>query len=94
MYNPFEALNARLERLEQLVVRLTLNISPQSSGPDVGGIALAQEVTRLSKARIYALVSARVIPHYKRGNKLYFYRNELLAWVAAGKRSEKSQNSL
>ena len=51
-----------------------------------GGIEVAQQVTGLSKPRIYALVSARQIPHAKRGNKLYFNRAELLEWIAAGKR--------
>jgi excisionase family DNA binding protein len=64
-----------------------LTPSPSSTA-EVGGISLAQEITRLSKPRIYALVSSRGIPHAKRGNKLYFNRAELLAWVAAGKRGE------
>ena len=51
---------------------------------------MAQQVTRLSKPRIYALVSARELPHSKRGNKLYFNRAELLAWVNAGKRGENA----
>jgi predicted DNA-binding transcriptional regulator AlpA len=53
----------------------------------MGGIELAQEITRLSKARLYALVSARQIPHAKRGNKLYFTRAELQAWITSGKRA-------
>ncbi len=57
-----------------------------TSGPEVGGMELAQEVTRLSRARVYALVSARDIPHSKRGNRLFFNRADLLAWVEAGKR--------
>jgi predicted DNA-binding transcriptional regulator AlpA len=56
---------------------------------DVGGMPLAKEITRLSESRIYALVSDRQIPHSKRGNKLYFNRAELLAWVAAGSRNGK-----
>ncbi|MGI4831872.1 MAG: helix-turn-helix domain-containing protein [Janthinobacterium lividum] len=63
-------------------------ISPTPFNPEVGGIELAQEVTRLSKPRIYALVSARGIPHSKRGNKLYFNRADLLAWVEQGRRDE------
>ncbi|RPD49857.1 DNA-binding protein [Hymenobacter sediminis] len=55
----------------------------------VGGIELAMEVTRLSKSRVYALVQQRGIPHSKRGNKLYFNRADLLAWVEDGKRQEK-----
>ncbi|TYZ10593.1 helix-turn-helix domain-containing protein [Hymenobacter lutimineralis] len=53
---------------------------------EVGGLELAQQVTGLSKNTLYALVSKRGIPHSKRGNKLYFNRAELLAWVAEGDR--------
>ena len=62
--------------------------------PEVGGIELAQEVTRLSKPRIYALVSARGIPHAKRGNKLYFNRVDLLAWINNGRRQEEAGPSI
>ena len=87
MSNPFQLLYDRLERIEELLARLFPATSPTSTAPEVGGLSLAQEITRLSKPRIYALVSARKIPHYKRGNKLYFNRAELLAWVNAGKRN-------
>lgn len=66
---------------------VTQNSAPIT--PEVGGIELAQEVTRLSQSRIYSLVSERGIPHSKRGNRLYFNRTELLNWVAQGKRQEK-----
>ncbi len=58
------------------------------TAPEIGGIELAEELTRLSRARLYTLVSQRTIPHSKRGNKLYFSRAELMAWVAAGHRAE------
>lgn len=79
----------------QFLADITALLQPNSAqtsitnAPEVGGIELAQEVTRLSRSRVYALVSQRGIPHSKRGNKLYFNRAELLAWVAEGKRNEK-----
>lgn len=90
MHNPFETINARLSNLEALTLEALncLRTTAAVPAPQVGGIDLAQEITRLSKPRIYALVSARGIPHSKRGNKLYFDRAELLAWVAAGRRGE------
>ena len=66
-------------------------VEAATSAELTGGIGLAQEITRLSKGRIYALVSERGIPHAKRGNKLYFNRAELLAWVAEGKRGESKK---
>lgn len=89
MQNPFEIIDARLTSIEKLTREAVtfLRIS-QNLPPEVGGIELAQEVTRLSKARLYALVSARGIPHAKRGNKLYFSRADLMTWVENGRRSE------
>ena len=89
MNNPFETINARLSNLEALTLEaLSCLRNTATAAPEVGGIELAQEITRLSKPRIYALVSKRGLPVAKRGNKLYFNRAELLAWVNAGKRGE------
>ena len=89
MNNPFETINARLSNLEALTLEaLSCLRTTATAAPEVGGIELAQEITRLSKPRIYALVSKRGLPVAKRGNKLYFNRADLLAWVNAGKRGE------
>jgi hypothetical protein len=89
MHNPFETIDRRLSTLEILLTEVLKHLRDSNSakGAELGGIELAQEITRLSKARLYALVSARQIPHAKRGNKLYFTRADLQAWIAAGKRS-------
>ncbi|WP_324675541.1 helix-turn-helix domain-containing protein [Hymenobacter sp. GOD-10R] len=92
MSNPFESLGAQLSRIEanQLEVLQYLRTF-QSPLPQVGGIELAQEVLRLSKPRIYALVSERAVPHMKRGNRLSFNRAELLQWIQDGHRAERKE---
>jgi excisionase family DNA binding protein len=75
--------SAIMHELDRMLTPMTHTTS------NVGGIQLAQEITSLSKSRVYALVSARQIPHSKRGNKLYFNRADLLAWVEAGNRFGK-----
>ena len=87
MSNPFDELKAQLDRVEALLLAHLPTTGNPPTTPEIGSIDLAREVTRLSKARIYALVSAREIPHAKRGNKLYFNRAELLNWVAVGRRT-------
>ena len=78
-----------LQEVRDVVRQELKSLSPSSADmAAVGGVELAQEITRLSKSRIYALVSERAIPHSKRGNKLYFNRADLLAWVEAGNRQE------
>ncbi|MGI4823582.1 MAG: helix-turn-helix domain-containing protein [Janthinobacterium lividum] len=88
MHNPFESIANRLSTIEALLAETLPLLRGHSIAPlpETGGIELAQELTRLSKPRLYALVSARSIPHAKRGNKLYFNRAEILAWLAQGKR--------
>ena len=51
-------------------------------------INIDQACTIIKKAKptVYTLVRKRQIPHYKNGKKLYFYEDELLDWIAQGKR--------
>lgn len=51
------------------------------------GIDKACEVVQKAKPTIYALVRKGIIPAYKRGKKLYFYKEELLQWVGSGCKS-------
>lgn len=77
MDNPFEIIDRRLSNLEALLMELLTHLRDNASAsvPEIGGIALAQQVTYLSKARLYALVSARQIPHAKRGNMGWSSKN-------------------
>ena len=43
-------------------------------------------ILKKAKPTLYTLVRKRQIPHYKNGKKLYFYEDELLDWIAQGKR--------
>lgn len=88
MTNPFDQIDARLSRLEAATQEAIQYLkSVQQPAPTLGGIELAQSITGLSKARIYTLVSERLIPHSKRGNRLFFNRAELVAWLEEGKRA-------
>ncbi|GAB3688462.1 hypothetical protein GCM10027592_03420 [Spirosoma flavus] len=93
MINPFEPINARLNNLEALTLEVLqlLRSTNKSFSDEVGGIRLAEEITRLSKPRIYTLVSERKLPHKKRGNRLTFCRSELLAWLEEGNRAEQKE---
>lgn len=41
----------------------------------------AAQFLGVAKQSIYNGTSAGVIPHHKQGNKLFFFRDELLAWI-------------
>ena len=87
----FDQLPAYVYELGQKVDYLTalLASSNQSIPDEIGGVELASQITRLSEARIYTLVSKRMIPHSKRGNRLTFRRSELLQWLDEGSRQKK-----
>ncbi|MBO0939959.1 helix-turn-helix domain-containing protein [Fibrella sp. HMF5335] len=90
----FDQLPAAIYAIGQKIDQLYALMAAQPSHgvPDeVGGVKLACTVTRLSEARIYALVGQRKIPHSKRGNRLTFNRSELVAWLNEGKRATTSE---
>jgi hypothetical protein len=39
-----------------------------------------------AKPTVYALVRKRLLPCYKNGKKLYFFEDELMAWIQNGKK--------
>lgn len=84
--NPFAVIDRRINRLEALLIEIRDSVTTSSAVDEIGGIELAIQVTRLSKPRVYALVSARQIPHKKRGNRLTFRRAELVQWLEDGDR--------
>jgi hypothetical protein len=65
--------------------------TPEGDTDEIGGTELAQRITGLKVPTIYSLCSARKIPHSKRGKKLYFSKNELLAWLRENRRRTVSE---
>ena len=92
MHNPFDKLAQQMDRVENLLLELKTQLpAPLLPNPDeIGGIALACQVTGLAKSTIYDLVCKKQIPYMKRGKKLYFSRQELLSWIQEGKQQTRS----
>jgi excisionase family DNA binding protein len=53
--------------------------------PDIFNVKEAAEFLKLRICTVYEKTAARLLPHFKKGNKLYFYRKELEEWVRSGK---------
>jgi excisionase family DNA binding protein len=45
----------------------------------------AAMITGKSVSTLYGYVHRGLIPHMKRGQRLYFYRNELIQWIESGR---------
>ncbi|MEP2058024.1 MAG: helix-turn-helix domain-containing protein [Maribacter litoralis] len=50
----------------------------------------ASVFVKKSKFTLYGKVSRNEMPFHKRGKHLYFFKSELIAWLKAGKREDKS----
>ena len=50
------------------------------------GIDEACKIIGKAKPTIYTLVRKRLLPCYKNGKQLYFFEDELLEWIANGRR--------
>ena len=73
-----------LETIKSLVEKTQ---RPQVKEPRIPiGIDEACKLIGKAKPTVYTLVRKRILPSYKNGKKLYFFRNELLEWIENGRR--------
>lgn len=89
MENPFEIINNRLERIEKLLKNIYAINDIKNNDEKVPEIMNVKEVASylsIKPSAVYQYASTRVIPHYKRGKRLYFQKNEINNWVFENKR--------
>lgn len=63
----------------------------KSDLPDILNIKEAAAFLKLKITTLYEKTSLKVIPHFKKGNKLYFKRKELEEWIKTGKVKTKPE---
>ena len=49
-------------------------------------------ITGLSKPTLYGYVQRNEIPYHKKGNRLYFFKTEIIDWIKTGK--QKTLNEI
>ncbi|MBT2163524.1 helix-turn-helix domain-containing protein [Zobellia barbeyronii] len=78
-----------LKNLEVLVQKLESNPVNATEPPiDVDEVS---NITGKRVPTIYGYVYRNDIPHSKKGNKLYFFRSEIIEWIRAGKRQSNAE---
>lgn len=53
--------------------------------PEILDVQQAAQFLKLKLATLYEKTSRKLIPHFKKGNKLYFHLSELQEWINKGK---------
>ena len=70
--------------VEQIAERAAALVAELPAAPGYLDVAGAAEFLACPRSRIYALVSARRLPHHRDGSRLLFDRSELREYVLAG----------
>ena len=87
MENPFEQIINRLARIENLLENLN-RLPTKLNGNTTPNLMSTEQLSvylSLSKSAIYKLTYTKKIPHYKRGKKLYFDKEDINKWIFEGK---------
>ena len=66
------------------VAELTENVKPRPPRPLTVGET--SEYLSIPQSSLYQLTSKKQIPFFKKGKKLFFYQDELDAWVKEGRK--------
>ena len=53
--------------------------------PEILDVKQAAKFLRLKLTTLYEKTSRKLVPHFKKGNKLYFHYSELKQWIKEGK---------
>ena len=92
----FDKLPEAVGYLTEQVIELKKMVSelqpPPSGKRTLVEIEDACRIIRKAKATVYRLVQKGILPAYKKGKKLYFYEDELLAWIENGRKETSVQS--
>lgn len=77
-----ERILCMLERIETLVENLE---SEKLSEDNLLTVDQTSKLVKLSVSTIYSKVSRKEIPAFKIGKRLYFSKDEIIAWIKSGK---------
>ncbi len=80
--------------IRKVLCEIPLSSQPKSNfGSDLLCIAEASKYLNLAIPTLYGLVSNKIIPHMKKGKKLYFSRQELEEWIRSGRRKTVTEKN-
>lgn len=98
-FNDIPVLLARIDDKLGIIAAWIQNGSSQQDPHAILTIDEAVAFTGYSKSAIHSATSKDTIPHFKRGNKLFFFKDELVEWLKTdnrpkrGKRFQVNDNS-
>ena len=98
-FNDIPVLLARIDDKLRIIAAWIQNGASQQDPHAILTIDETVAFTGYSKSAIHSATSKDTIPHFKRGNKLFFFKDELVEWLKSdnrpkrGKRFQVNDNS-
>ncbi len=86
-----QAVNQLLNKLENIERLLLSQNNTPPEEDKLLTIREAAEILHLSVPTVYGLVQRAEVPVCKRGKRLYFSKQELLAWIKSGRKKTVSE---
>lgn len=81
-----QAVSLLIEKVGQLADKVdeALGKATQQKGKRLLALDDVAALLGKSASTIYAMTSEKRIPYHKRGNKLYFFEDEIIGWIELG----------
>lgn len=76
-----ERLSGKVDILIERVNALSNSGTPNENQHELLDLQSAAKMVGKAPSTLYTMTSKRQIPFHKRGNKLYFFKDELTAWI-------------
>lgn len=93
-FNDIPVLLARINDKLGIITAWIQNGASQQDPHAILTIDEAVAFTGYSKSAIHSATSKNTIPHFKRGNKLFFFKDELVEWLKSDSRPKRGKRFL
>ena len=90
-FNDVPVLLANIDEKLGIIVEWVQSGASRQDPHAILSIDEAVAFTGYSKSAIHSATSKDTIPHFKRGNKLFFYRDELADWLKSDNRPKRGK---
>lgn len=90
-FDDIPALLARIDDKLGIIAEWIRNGASQQDPHAILTIDEAVAFTGYSKSAIHSATSKDTIPHFKRGNKLFFFKDELVEWLKSDSRPKRGK---
>lgn len=75
--------------VEKIYIKNQTTFQPETETPI--GLEEVELITGYAKPTLYGKVQRNELPHHKKGNRLYFFKTEIIEWIKTGKQKTNKE---